>query len=296
MEVSKGCKRKGMRGTDWLELAVPSDFVCPITLALMSHPTAGSVGARRVTFERRAIERWRDQCSATGRSFCDPTTNMPMSDRLEPDALRASMIRAYFACASSEAEAAELARCYASRARSAACHQLVYDSRAEALAVELLGLGCCDLGARLDACRGHRAALACLAHERGMRGAAQVQVHYTSLRGRRFKARAVSRGMPLGEVRVGCVRGVLTVQHFSGTAGAALLAYLVELFELAPSVVRVGGVSAAAAHELRVLNAGSRCMQRLRHALRCLNVSHGVVATRVAWRASPRWSSPPPKG
>lgn len=150
------------------ERAVPSDFMCPITLSLMSHPTAGSVGARRVTFERRAIERWRDACRAMGRSFCDPTTNMPMSDRLEPDVLRASIIRAYFACASCEAEAEQLARCYERHSASRAPARVVYDSRAEALAVELLGLGCSDLVARLDACRGHRAALASLAHERGI--------------------------------------------------------------------------------------------------------------------------------
>jgi hypothetical protein len=264
----------------------------------MSHPTAGSVGARRVTFELRAIERWRDACRAMGRSFCDPTTNMPMSDRLEPDVLRASMIRTFFACASCEAEAEQLARCYECHSASRAPARVVYDSRAEALAVELLGLGCCDLVARLDACRGHRAALASLAHERCIAplcGAAQVEVHYTSLRGRRFKARAVSpQDEPLGEVRVCCVRGVLTVQHFSGSVAAALLAYLVERFELAPSVVRVGGVSGAAAHELRRLGTESesaaQCLRRLRRALRCLNVSHGVVATRVAWRASPLWS------
>jgi hypothetical protein len=289
-----------MRDGDWEERAVPSDFVCPITLSLMSHPTAGSVGARRVTFERRAIERWRDACLATGRPFCDPTTNMPMSSRLEPDALRASLIRAYFACASCEAEAGQLARCYASRAPA----RVVYDSRAEALAAELLGLGCCDLVARLDACRGHRAALSSLAKERGLckkgpqGGATRVEVHYTSLRGRRFKARALSPHEPLGEVRVSFIRGVLTVQHFSGPAGAALLAYLVDRFELAPSAVRVGGVSAAAVHELRGLGAESAapCLQRMRRALRILNVSHlGVVATRVAWRASPLWSSPPKK-
>jgi hypothetical protein len=138
---------------DTEDRAFPSEFLCPITMTLMSSPTAGLVGARRVTFERRAIERWRDECRARRRPFSDPTTNLPMPGPLEPDALRASMIRSYLTCASREEEAERLARF---RPDGRRC--VVYGARADALAAELHRAGCCDVGHRLKVWRAHRAA------------------------------------------------------------------------------------------------------------------------------------------
>lgn len=301
------CKDKAATMDAAEERAVPTEFMCPITLSLMSHPTTGSVagGARRVAFERRAIERWRDECRAVGRSFCDPTTNMPMSASLEPDALLVSMIRSYFAacCASCDAEAEELAR----RSAAPVVARLVYDSRAEALAAELRRVGCFDAGRRIQASKEHRDALRGLARERGIApllGDTQINVQHASRTGRRFKARAVSPGTQrlLSEVRVRCgLCGVLTVQHFhgDGRVGAALLAYLIGRYELAPSALRVGGVSGSACYALRRLGVACRpaaaCMQRLREELSCLNVAYGVLATRVAWLASPMWASERPR-
>ena len=78
---------------------LPHEFLCPITLAVMRHPTrvrpasrdddADSVAPPRSprpsTFEYRAIAQWRAHCRRTGRPFCDPLTNLGLDAHLEPD-------------------------------------------------------------------------------------------------------------------------------------------------------------------------------------------------------------------
>ena len=294
---------------------VPPDLMCPITLGVLSHPMTSvypdpcncTYVRRPVAFERVAIERWRDECLARRRVFCDPTTNMPMSERLEPATMLVNVIRAYFECISSGIRATELMRHVAASNVDSDVHA----SRDAALACELIRIGCDKLGLMrmVETSRAHGGAVRALARAHGVRAAPHslsrgLVVQYTRMRAR-LKARAVelASGRVLAEVRVVLSRprgvmqyrsGVLIVQYFSGgDVGAAVLGFLMRRFDLAPRCLRVGGVSGVAYHDLRRLGidgSSDMCIHRKMHeALRSLNVRYGIATSHAKWRASPLW-------